>query len=958
MTHQLELKRPHNDHKEYRRIVLENGLICLLVCDHKTDKSAAGLTVLTGSYDDPDDLKGLAHFLEHMLFMGSKEYPRQNEYSEYIESNGGSSNAYTSDNSTFYYFDIPNDCFENSLDIFGHFFISPLFTRELVDREMCAVNSEYMIDLQSDSWRFNMLQRSLSNPSHPYHKFGIGNLETLKTEQTVDRLIKFYDTMYSSDIMYLVVISNKSLDHSEHTVREIFEQVPNKNLRHGLKTKIPDSIKPFDPPYSGKLVYMRPIKETNSLLICYQLPSLLKYYRSKPDNILAHLIGHEGQGSILESMKRMGYAESLCAGADVGINTFTTFRISIDLTLKGLENIPECVRMVDQYIDMLKRVGCDKKMCNEQRNLNALQFDQLDDNDAVAQVETLANNITMYEPDDVLSGPYLIDEPTDTVIHMINNMLKDYFCPENRNIYIISHTFPHELFGKSPNDWDVIKRQEMWLHSEYYMTNCDEVKEFNHLTEKDYKFHIPKPNPFVPENLSILPLKPILIRKDPDQEIWYKPDTKFNKPICCLDQFLYSPWIQSNPYTCEIMTGIITEELNSCTYDASLVDLQFSISTHEKQMVSIHCSGYSDKFMILLNIITDQLFAQYETVTDELLTLFRTVKDKILRKLRNRKLENVSSQIRDTLYNISNERYIELDREIDAINTITIDDVIRFKTYWYKSMYCKYLMQGNCYEKMVLDHADRVKSLAQHNEIGAQNNNHKKIKYVPSHVIQSYKPQPQKMLSSRNITIVVRSNDPNNVCSGFLQYHIIDHINLEKLAALKILGHLINEPFFDQLRTNEQLGYDVYGDMYPLDKIYGLCLRVISDTKDPNYLKNRTDSFMRGMENRLTSMTTEQYEENIQGIITNILEIDTKLFDEFGRNSREIMMGRYAFNSREQLAKQIEMTSLDNVIDLYHQIMRCPNSLMIMVHPMNSEVIESIPKLEFADIPFVFDSMM
>lgn len=475
MTHQLELKRPQNDHKEYRRIVLDNGLICLLVCDHKTDKSAAGLSVLTGSYDDPDDLKGLAHFLEHMLFMGSKKYPQENEYSEYIESNGGSSNAYTSDNSTFYYFDIPNDNFAKGLDIFGQFFISPLFARESVEREMCAVNSEYMIDLQSDSWRFNMLQRSVSNPSHPYHKFGIGNLETLKKDQTVDRLIEFYNVMYSSDIMHLVVISNKSLDHTEHIVCKIFEQVPNKNLRQNLKTKIPDSIKPFDLPYSGKLMYMRPIKETNSLVICYQLPSLSKYYRSKPDNILAHLIGHEGPGSILELMKRAGYAESLCAGADVGINTFTIFKISVNLTQKGLENIPECIQMINQYIDMLKRVGCDKETCNEQRNINILEFDQLDHDDAVTQVETLANNISLYEPSDVLSGPYLIDEPTDVSIHMINNVLKTYFCPENRNIYIISHTFPHDLFGKSSNDWDMIKQKETWLHSEYYMTNYDDI---------------------------------------------------------------------------------------------------------------------------------------------------------------------------------------------------------------------------------------------------------------------------------------------------------------------------------------------------------------------------------------------------------------------------------------------------------------------------------------------------
>ena len=86
------------------------------------------LTVLylVGSYSDPEDIPGLAHFLEHMLFMGTEKYPDENEYSKFLSEHGGGSNAYTSDELTNYYFAVSSDNFEGALDRFSRFFVCPL----------------------------------------------------------------------------------------------------------------------------------------------------------------------------------------------------------------------------------------------------------------------------------------------------------------------------------------------------------------------------------------------------------------------------------------------------------------------------------------------------------------------------------------------------------------------------------------------------------------------------------------------------------------------------------------------------------------------------------------------------------------------------------------------------------------------------------------------------------------
>ena len=68
--------------REYRYLTLANGLRAVLVSDQTTDKAAASMNVAVGQWNDPAELPGLAHFCEHMLFLGTEKYPDENEYSK------------------------------------------------------------------------------------------------------------------------------------------------------------------------------------------------------------------------------------------------------------------------------------------------------------------------------------------------------------------------------------------------------------------------------------------------------------------------------------------------------------------------------------------------------------------------------------------------------------------------------------------------------------------------------------------------------------------------------------------------------------------------------------------------------------------------------------------------------------------------------------------------------------
>lgn len=73
-------------------------------------------TSLSGSLSDPSNIAGLAHFCEHMLFLGTKKYPKENEYSQFLSEHAGSSNAFTSGEHTNYYFDVSHEHLQGALD--------------------------------------------------------------------------------------------------------------------------------------------------------------------------------------------------------------------------------------------------------------------------------------------------------------------------------------------------------------------------------------------------------------------------------------------------------------------------------------------------------------------------------------------------------------------------------------------------------------------------------------------------------------------------------------------------------------------------------------------------------------------------------------------------------------------------------------------------------------------------
>ena len=374
------IEKPDLDERTYRHLVLHNKLQIMLVSDLSCDHAAAALDVNIGSASDPVELPGLAHFLEHMLFLGTEKYPKEDAYQNYLEQHGGSSNAFTQHEATTYFFDVQHDFLPGALDRFAQFFLCPLFTESATTREMNAVDSENSKNLQSDPWRLNQLHKWAANPKHPWSRFSTGNLQTLSDKEashvklevtpaassngtqiclnlksqytpgiTVrDALIKFHKEHYSANLMVLAVVGRNTLDELEQLVVPLFAKVPNHD-----RPAPTWSEQAYPDDRLRRHFKVVPVKDFSSLTIGWPIPPIRPQYLSKPYRYISHILGHESEGSLLSLLKEKGWADQLVAGETRSNSDFATFEVTIELTEQANEHAEEIVELVFSCLKLI-----------------------------------------------------------------------------------------------------------------------------------------------------------------------------------------------------------------------------------------------------------------------------------------------------------------------------------------------------------------------------------------------------------------------------------------------------------------------------------------------------------------------------------------------------------------------------------------------------------------------------
>lgn len=856
-----------NDSRAYRHLTLANDMQVLLISDPNTPTAAAALDVGVGSADNPPGRDGLAHFLEHMLFLGTEKYPDPAAYEEFITAHGGNRNAYTSFENTNYFFDIDAPYLGEALDRFAQFFVAPQFDGAYVEREKNAVEAEYQMGLKSDGRRGLDVLQDLMNPEHPYSRFTVGSLESLADrpgDAVRDDLLNFYDAHYSANQMRLVVLGSQSLDQLQSLVEPRFAPVANKSLRSA------DIEQPlFDPDVLPMLVEIQPQATSRELQVLFPIADYRDDYRAQPLAYLGNLVGHEGEGSLLSQLKREGLAESLAAGTGLQWRGGGLFSVSVTLTEKGVVQYDRILQLLFAYMDMLRKEGPKRWLYKEQSQLAGLSFRFKEKGGPMSYVTRLAGGMQVYAPEDVLRGPYMMDDYDADML----SVLMDDIRADNAVVLIQSPTTETD-------------RESRYYGTPYAVDKlAGEVPESWQLPLAGSPFHLPAPNAFIAEDVSLVALDPNLPATPSKRysgqrsEIWLAQDREFRIPRGATYINFRSPLVGQEPAqaaSAVLYTALLEDRVNEFTYPAALAGLNFSLYKHA-QGISLRISGYNDKQEILLSELIDVMLEP-----DFAPQRFADIRNEMLRSLRNTAAQPPTRQVMNDLQ--ESLLYGEWNEEalIGVLEQLQLGDIESYAQRFWRSASAQALVYGNYSPAVVTTLKEQLDTLMPE---GAP------APLPPLRVLD--------IAAGESLLYPVQVEHEDAVLAWYLQG---DGNTWEDRAATAMTGQVIKSGFFQQLRTEQQLGYVVSAFYWARLDVPGLVMLVQSPVADTAGLAEAMDAFLRQVPEGLGK---ELYERNRRALLNEVLKPDENLWQRAEFYWQSLARKQFDFDSRERMAEAI-----------------------------------------------------
>lgn len=868
-----------NDHKQYRHLVLANQLRVLLIHDPSTARAAAALSVRAGHFDDPVDRQGMAHFLEHMLFLGTQSYPHPGEFQQFINRHGGSNNAWTGTEHTNYFFEIVPDYLPEGLQRFAGFFTEPLFNPELVDKERQAIDAEYKLKLNDDTRRLYQVHKETVNPAHPFAKFSVGSLDTLADREHAsvrDDLLLFYQRYYSADRMCLTILSAHDLDSLEQLAEHCFSAIPCQ------PASAPETLPPlYREQDLGILIHAKPKKETRKLTLTFGLPNCDQFYRQKPLSFIAHLLGYEGQGSLLSWLKRQGWANTLSAGGGISGSNFKDFSVSLLLTPEGMAQVPEIVSQIFAYLDLIRQQGLQAWRYAEKRSVLDTAFHFQEPSKPLDLVSHLVMNLFLYPPEDLLCGDYLMQTFDEAQIqHFLSQMQ-----PDRCRLTLIAPDLPTD-------------RQAQWYFTPYSVRPlpAEWLAQWRQ-PQNNPALYLPPENPYLVDNLQPQPLHddklyPTLLQDQPGFRLWHYQEPEFRLPKGHIYIAIDSLNAVSSPRhvaLTRLCVEMLIDSLTEATYPAELAGIGYNIYAHQGG-VTLQLSGFSAKQPLLLQTILHR-FRHREFRQER----FDTIRQQLLRNWRNVTEEKPISQLFNQLTGLLQPNNPPYNKLLPELEKVTLAELPPFVEQMFSHVHIEMLMFGDWPE-------------SQARLLGEMLTTHLLTDSNPGHETR------RQLVSIQGRGSLLRQYDCAHHDSALLVYYQSAHYAPRDIALSIFTNHLMSATFFHELRTRQQLGYMLGSGNLPLNRFPGLIFYVQSPVAGPTHLLESIDDFINAFPLVLLELTEQQWQASKQGLLAQINEPDTNLRTRAQRYWVSIGNKDWTFDQRRRIAHAVASLTRAEVI--------------------------------------------
>ncbi len=929
-----------NDKRDIKGLILDNGIKIVLISDKNIITSSCSIAVNAGYLQD--EYEGTAHFLEHLLFMGSEKFPSQNEYHSYISVCGGMDNAFTGDNITCYFLEIESNFMKKGIEMLSWFFKKPLLDEKLIKSEMEIINSEHEKNILSDLWITDDILKKIIKPSK-YTKFGTGNNESLKNIKRED-ILKYYNNYYTTDNMYVCIVDNKSIDDMIKDYIIYFNNIDKKKMPYNALTIDKLELK------NENLVIYKSISKYNF----FNIILFIKYNREKKDhnefiivNFINYLLEIEYNNSLIYYLKEYNLIKSMHVNIDYYFDDNVLINLNMILVDNDVEKLNEVYCQFYTYLDIIK-------------NLDEKQFEYIYNN---YQKIKLLNSL--YKENNISSS----ETSNDIINNIINGKLelailrKNYVNDYNTSIYNIFKEMVNNIIIKISTNININNKNNYiksnWYNTEYYLSEYENINLENINKKNNFNFKIENivtiKNFKIESYINLLKIDkkkiPALIFKENNKEIYLLEENKYDKPICSINVIRRNKKLLDNNNN--IITGIYillcNKILNFYLESMGLYYCYFTIGIHNEYIIYSYTGLYylvSNEFIKEINkmINIDSIFSN-----NKIEKYFLQIKRDMIEKLVNSKYDSPHVLCLSYLYNII-KNIPSIEMKIKFIENLTL---IEFKNilinecliYDYEyfiivgmnrninnkeinnNMISKNIISKNSnnisYNYNDDDYLKNIINIISVNERIFYKNNieYDEIKYKKT---KNYKLLKDEFNSGREINNclieygIIYSKEYLIINNNFNEKDTFEIIKNKIIAS--IVSHILNEPLFDRIRTIDKLGYIVKCNNIHISKNNNFSIilfYLIQSTYDVNKIKLSIKNFNNYMLKDIKDNYDNYFEKFNSLKKSKLLELKkpfSNLLEEISTYLDSFVSNIYIFNIHELTYKICKKIKFEDIL--------------------------------------------
>lgn len=856
-----------NDQREYRYVQLDNGLKVLLISDETADLASASMFVGVGSGHDPLTRQGLTHFLEHMLFLGTEKYPEADGFQQFISNSGGQHNAYTALDHTNYFFTVAPKALDEALDRFAQFFIKPLFDARYVEQEKHAVHSEFQASFNNDSRRQRDVLASLMHKDHGLSKFSVGSLVTLggKEDGLLSDLHTLFDQYYVAQNMGLSVLSPRSLDELEQEVRAKFTAI---NQRPDYQQAAwPEQ--PFTIDLPAK-VLIQPEKQLHDLSVLFPI-SALDYDGKQSHALLAHLLGDEGENSLHALLKGQGLIDSLAAGLAWNYPGGAAFAVHFGLSEKGREHTDEIIEQLFAAIALIKQEsGQLGRVYQDLAQIEHLSFDYQSAKQPLSAVMSAANNLAHYPPSNLLlGGRYFAGFDVEHFQQTLS-----YLQPDNA-LFVVLDDFEGEkqysAYYQAPFRLEPL--------STNFKAQLQQVKASEEIS-------LMAANPFIAKDLSLLAADdakhPKLIAKQEQGELWYRGLGDFELPRASSYYSLILPeekLLGQDSVLLELYLDLLKDSLNVWAYPVRLAKMDFSVYSHLRGL-TIRIQGFSDQQQGLLELLLQQM--QTVEFTEQ---QFERIKQKKQRSWENSKQNPPYQRLGGALSELLLEPKESLLNKQRYLKDIRLGQVQAYANTLLEGAYLRAMNNGNISEKQAKSQFNLV-----YQQLGKQ---------------QTAQPAQLKVLQlAEDVELTLATKHSDALLAEYWQAD--EAHSVEQQALWLLLSQSLSSAFFNDMRTEKQLGYVVYARYLPQLDLPGLAFVIQSPATKEADLYREVHTWQQQKLASLGKANDKQLQEWRDAVLQQLMQTPKSLEEQSNDYWYQLALKDENFTMRDRVAAALK----------------------------------------------------